>query len=85
MILMIRKPDLLNITQLKEAVNQVFSHKEMEKKFPLKYKDSSYQNLELLWKQHQMGLRQLAKDLSLPNSFKELVSELNAFLSEHIN
>ena len=84
MILMIRKPDLLNINQLGEAVNQVFSHKEMEKRFPIKYNDSSYQNLELLWKQHQLGLRKLAKDLNLPNSFKNLISELNTFLSEHI-
>ena len=84
MILMIRQPDLLNINQLKEAVNQVFNHKKMEKKFPIKYNDSSYQNLENLWKQHKLGLRQLAKDLKLPDNFKDLISELNVFLSEYI-
>ena len=84
MILMSRKPDLLKANQLKEAVNQVFNHKKMEKKFPIEYNDSSYQNLEKLWKQHQLGLRKLAKDLKLPDSFKDLISELNVFLSEHI-
>ena len=83
-ILMIRKANLLKMKQLKEAVNQVFHHKKLEKKFPIEFDDVSYQRLEEYWKQHQRGLRKLAKDLKLPDSFKDLVSELNIFLSEHI-
>lgn len=84
MILMSRKTDLLKVKQLKEAVDQVFNHKKMEQKLPIKYNDSSYQILEKLWKQHQLGLRKLAKDLKLPNNFKDLISELNVFLLKHI-
>lgn len=84
-ILMIRKSNLLKINLLKEAVNQVFHHKKLEKKFPIEFDDVSYQRLEEYWKQHQRGLRKLAKDLKLPDRFKDLVSELNAFLSKTIH
>ncbi len=81
-ILMIRKPKLLKIDPLKKAVNQVFQHKKLEKKFPIEFDDPSYQRLEEYWKQHQRGLRELTKDLKLPDSFKDLISELNTFLSK---
>ena len=84
-ILMIREPNLLQVSQLKEAVSQVFHHKKLEKKFPIEFDDVSYQRLEEYWKQHQRGLRKLAKDLKLPDSFKDLVSELNIFILKTIH
>ena len=84
LILMIRQSDLLKINQLKRAINQVFNHKKMEKKFSIEFDDSSYQRLEQYWKQHQLGLRKSIKELKLPDNFKSLVSELNIFLSKKI-
>ena len=84
LILMSRNANLLKANQLKKTVNQVFKHKGMEKKFPIKFNKSDYEQFEKRWKQYREKNKLAVKEISLPTRFEKIVSELNTFILKTI-
>ena len=82
--LMSRNTSLLKASHLKKTVNQVFKHKKMEKKFPIKFSKADYKQFEKHWKQYREKNKLVIKETDLPKKFEKIVSELNAFLSKTI-
>ena len=84
LILMSRDTKLLKASQLRKTVNQVFKHKGMERKFPIKFSKADYEQFEKRWKQYREKNKLAVKETNLPKRFEKTVSELNTFLSKHI-
>ena len=84
LILIIRKTSLLKVKKLKKIVNQVFKHKEVEKKFPIKFSKPDYEQFEKRWKQYREKNKLTMRETNLPKRFAKVISELNIFLSEHL-
>ena len=82
LILMSRNTTLLKASQLKKTVNQVFKHKGMEKKFPVKFSSVDYEQFEKRWEQYREKNKLAVKETNLPKRFTKTVSELNTFLSK---
>ena len=72
------------IYQLKKTVNQVFKHKGIEKKFPIKFSKADYKQFEKHWEQYREKNKLTVKEINLPKKFEKIVSELNTFLSKII-
>jgi len=84
LVLMSRNSKLLKVDQLEKTVNQVFKHKGVEKKFPIKFSKSDYARFEKLWEQYIRKNKLTIKEVNLPKKFEKIVSELNTFLSKTI-
>ena len=82
--LMSRSANLLKVNQLKKTVNQVFKHKGIEKKFPIKFSKADYEQFEKRWEQYREKNKLTVKEINLPKKFEKIVSELNTFLSKTI-
>ena len=82
--LMSRNSSLIKANQLKKTVNQVFKHKGMEKKFPIKFSKSDYKQFEKRWEQYRKKNRLTLKKIDLPKQFEKIISELNTFILKTI-
>lgn len=84
LILMSRKTNFLKVKQLNKTVNQVFKHKEVEKKFPIKFSKADYEQFEKRWKQYREKNKLTVRETNLPKRFAKTVSELNTFLLKYL-
>ena len=82
--LMSRDANLLKTTQLKKTVNQIFKHKGVEKRFPIKFNKSDYEQFEKHWEQYRKKNRLIAKEINLHKQFKKVITELNTFILKTI-
>ncbi|MCY4321075.1 MAG: hypothetical protein OXC37_01520, partial [Bdellovibrionaceae bacterium] len=82
--LMSRNTKLLKVSQLKNTVKQIFKNKGMEKQFFIKFSKSDYEQFEKRWEQYKEKNRLTVKETNLSKKFEKIVSDINAFLLQHI-
>ena len=82
--LMSRDVKLLKTTQLKKTIDQVFKHKGVEKKFPIKFDKSDYEQFEKRWEQYRKKNRLIMREINLHKQFKKIIIELNTFILKTI-
>ena len=80
LIVMSQNSGFIKINQLKKVVNQVFEHNGVEKRFPITFSKSDYEQFEKLWKQYKEKNKIIAKKVHLPDKFQKIVSKLNTFI-----
>ncbi len=84
LILMSRDSNILKTTQLKKTIDQVFKHKGVEKKFPIKFDKSDYEQFEKRWEQYGKKNRLIMREINLHKQFKKIITELNTFILKTI-
>jgi hypothetical protein len=81
-LLMVRTPNLLDVTRLPTDINQTFEHRGTVLQVPIKFDDCS--DLQQRWKGHLRGLGRVKKDLDLPDSIEGVLAEISGWLDTNL-
>ena len=83
LILLCREEDIFNSAKLKRSITEFFKTGVIKNPFPIKFSDSELNKLQILWANHQDGLQEIAEHLKLPIHIKDVIKEINHWLSKH--
>ena len=80
---MIREPELLPNLALKKALPATFQNRGTALKLPIAFEAAQVGALQRLWSAHLNHLTAFRAKLRLPESFNDVVAEINAWLSKN--
>ena len=83
-ILMLREPNLLNISKLKNTINETFKHRETLLEIPIHFDEVGIRKLQTLWTSHLKGLGEFKDKLNLPKNIIEVLKEINDWIKINI-
>lgn len=77
LLLMVRKPSLLNSNKLFDAIQTTFGHRETKLNLPISFEEEGIQNLQKFWVNHLNSLGKFKDKLNLPLQIADLIQEIN--------
>lgn len=81
LLLLCREKNIFNFEKLRKDVS--ISFRNVSKSVPVKFSNDELNNLQKLWTDHRNGLYKIANRLDLPIHIKDIVTEINHWLSKN--
>lgn len=83
LLLLCREKDLLNLSKLKDDILKTFENRNTKLEPPLNFSEEDFTLMEQLWSGHRRGLVQIATKLNIPEKIKDLILEVNSWISRN--
>lgn len=79
-LLLLIRSKALSEKKVVSSVEETFSHRGTKINIPISFADDQIESIQRLWSAHIRGLKNIAAELKMPSTIKEVHSEINLFL-----
>lgn len=85
LLLMTREKNLIDRKKLSSAIQATFSNRGNRSSSLIAFDSNEINSLQVFWQNHLNGLGNVIDDLNLPNEIRDLILEINDWLTIKLN